>query len=674
MALLASTMAGTDTGHRQAPIGASAQAAVPAAAMPTIEIDFRLTASATDIGSTGTSGPATIAASASTVGVADSNIWSLNAAGVDQDLSEMQSIGVTSVRLPIPWTFIEPQNGTYDWSQMDMIINAAQARGISIVGTITGNPSWDGKAGVGQPNAQAYAGFAAAVASRYSTQISAFEIWNEENSQGFFAGSQAAAAYTAVLKAAYTAIKAVDPTATVIAGGLASVANIPGINESPENFLSKILADGAAGYFDAIAYHPYNLETQLSAGAGLAESPLNQLNALRADLNSYGLNGIQIWATEYGEPTTPGLATTAQQAAYIENFVVEWQALSKTLNLGPAFLYTVRDSASGALNDESNYGLFYSDGTPKPAALVVAQLEYDLKNNLPLPSLDSTIYTLTPGQQVAVALSEVIQWMKLPLTTTVEGLARLVAGAALSTVEALPPVNAALAAVAAVLNAVGEVAPVKAAVAAVTAVIHALGTATNHIESAVTAAAVNTVINSVNAVVSTTQAVGPAVQAAARALAAAAHNTELTVAAAINGTAATVAAAVHNTALTMAAAINGTQATMAAAARGNQLPVSPPAKTAATAKLVSATAASAVTNSAVTNSATTNSAASPSDTTPARPAATGEGTDKGDKVKGDKGKEAKSASAATTAVQTTGKHRRDDGHRGSSDGPGRHRK
>ncbi|MGB8407104.1 MAG: cellulase family glycosylhydrolase [Mycobacterium sp.] len=662
MALLASMLAGTDTVHRHAPVGASAQAAAPAAAMPTIEIDFRLTASATDIGSTGTSGSATIDASASTVGVADSNIWSLNAAGVDQDLSEMQSIGVTSVRLPIPWTFIEPQNGTYDWSQMDMIINAAQARGMSIVGTITGNPSWDGKAGVGQPNAQAYAGFAAAVASRYSTQISAFEIWNEENSQGFFASSQAAAAYTAVLKAAYTAIKAVDPTATVIAGGLASVANIPGINESPENFLSKILADGAAGYFDAIAYHPYNLETQLSAGAGLAESPLNQLNALRADLNSYGLNGIQIWATEYGEPTTPGLATTAQQAAYIQNFVVEWQALSKTLNLGPAYLYTVRDSASGALNDENNYGLFYSDGTPKPAALVVAQLEYDLKNNLPLPSLDSTIYTLTPGQQVAVALSEVIQWMRLPLTTTVEGLASLVAGAALSTVEALPPVNAALSALAAVLNAVGEVAPVKAAVAAVTAVIHALGTATNLIESAVTAAAVNTVINSVNAVVSTTQAVGPAVQAAARALAAAAHNTELTV----------------------AAAINGTQATMAAAARGNQLPASPPAKTAATAKLVSATAASAVTSSAVANSATANSAvatsatansaASSADTTPARPAATGKGTEKGDKDKGDKGNEAKSASAAPTAAQTTGKHRRDDGHRGSSDGPGRHRK
>lgn len=708
VAMIASTMVGADVGHRHAPSVTAPAQAISAMAMPTIEIKFKLTATETSTGTTGTS---TIVDSASTIGVADSNIWSLNAAGIDQNLDELQSIGVTSVRLPIPWTYIESQSGTYDWSQMDTIISAAQARGMSVVGTITGNPAWDGTIGSGQPNVQAYANFAAAVASRYSTEISAFEIWNEENSQGFFSGSNSAAVYTAVLKAAYTAIKAVDPTATVIAGGLAAVANIAGLNQSPESFLSQILADGAAGYFDAIAYHPYNLATQLSEGSSLAESALNQLTALRAALNSYGLSGIAIWATEYGEPTTPGLASPTQQAAYISNFVIEWQALSKTLNLGPAYLYSTRDIASGTLNDENNYGLFYTDGTPKPAALVVAQLLYDLKNNLPLPSLASTIYTLTPGQQVAFVLSEALQWAQMPLTTAA-GFAAAVAGAALSTIEAIPPVNMALAAVGAVLNAVQQIPEVKAAVAAVAAAINALGEVGNHVQLAVTTAAFNTVINTVNALASMSQAVGPAVQAAVSALATAAHNTELTVAAAINGAGATLAAAMHSTELTVAAAINGTAATTttasakpvaaaattpsASTASASSITAIPTATVASPAVTVSAAAVSAAAASSTTATSDATSAATPSpaadsssDTTSSGSASTTKTTtDSSTPSKPSKGKKPKSttATAATSAAAATsdtagtsdtkagGKHRRDDNQRGDSSGPGKHRK
>lgn len=623
MTLVASTLTGSDGAH-QPPVArvaaASATPAPSAPAIPTIEIRFKLTASESDIGTD----------SATAIGVADSNIWTLDAAGVDQNLDELQSIGVTSVRLPIPWMYIEAQSGTYDWSQMDTIVAAAQARGISIVGTITSNPSWDGTTAIGQPDAQAYASFAAAVASRYSTQISAFEIWNEENSQGFFAGSNSAAAYTAVLKAAYTAIKAVDPTATVIVGGLAAVATIAGLEVSPQKFLNAILADGAAGYFDAIAYHPYNFGTQLSEGAALAESPLNQLNALRAALNAYGLSGIQIWATEYGEPTTPGMATPTQQAAYIANFIVEWRALSKTLNLGPAYLYTTRDSASGAFSDEANYGLFYTDGTPKPAALIVAQLEYALQNNLPLPSLESTISTLTPGQRVAFALSEILQWTKLGLTTA-SGFAKYIAGAALSTFEALPPVNAALGAIGALLNAVGAVGPMKAAMNAVTSVVNALNIFRDRVAAAATTATFNTIIRTVDAVVG----VGA------------------TVAAAISGRRTTSAVAIASSAVKSASGTPvATSATGSASAAASPAKVvqadTDPTVTAAPAAVADTTAASG-------DAKTAKHAARQAKTAPSTAAATA------------------TTAPTTTANQKAGKHRRDDGHRGSDNGPGRHR-
>lgn len=639
VALLASSLALPEFVHQDPPVSITEVSAPATAAsaksMPTIEIRFKLTASETDTASVN-------ADSATTIGVADSNIWNLTEGGIAQNLDELQSIGVTSVRLPIPWTYIEAQSGTYDWSQMDTIIAAAQARGMSIVGTITGNPSWDGTTAIGQPDPQAYASFAAAVASRYSTQISAFEIWNEENSQGFFNGANSAAAYTAVLKAAYTAIKAVDPTATVVVGGLASVATIAGLEDSPQKFLNAILASGAAGYFDAIAYHPYNLGTQFAAGAPLAESPLNQLNALRTALNAYGLSGIQIWATEYGEPTTPGLAIPAQQAAYIANFVIQWQALSKALNLGPAYLYTTRDTASGALNDEANYGLFYTDGTPKPAALVLAELEYDLQNNLPLPSLASTIYTLTPGQQVAFVLSEVLQWTRMGVST-VTGFAKFIAGAALSTIEALPPVNAALGAVGALLNAVGAVGPIKAVAAAVTLALKAFGTFGQHVESAVTEATFRTIIKTVDAVV---------------------------------GVGATVAAAINAT--------RTTPATATASSAIDSPSAKPEARSTVDSALVPTSAApsAADTPSVAAVKGTQSDADSSTTVAPADTDATVSSDSSKTAKRAARHHKAKSSTVATattsqtsTATQKAGKHRRDDGHRGGSgNGTGRHRK
>ena len=647
--LVASALAGSDSSHRHAAAAPAtavpAPAATPATAMPTIEIRFKLTASESAIS----------ADSATTIGVADSNIWNLDAAGVDQNLDALQSIGVTSVRLPVPWMHIETQSGTYDWSQMDTIVSAAQARGMSIVGTITGNPSWDGTVAIGQPDAQAYASFAAAVASRYSSQISAFEIWNEENSQGFFSGSNSAAAYTAVLKAAYTAIKAVDPSATVVVGGLAAVATISGLEQSPQKFLNAILANGAAGYFDAIAYHPYNLGTQLSEGAGLAESPLNQLNALRAALNAYGLNDTQIWATEYGEPTTPGTASPDQQASYIANFIVTWQALSKTLNLGPAYLYTTRDTASGALSDEANYGLFYTDGTPKPAALIVAQLEYALQNNLPLPSLESTISTLTPGQRVAFVLSEVLQWTKLGFTTA-SGFAKYLAGAALSTFEALPPVNAALGAIGALLNAVGAVRPMKTAVGAVASVLNALTAFRDRLVAAATTATFNTIIKTVDTMVG----VGT------------------TVAAAMSGKQATSATAVAASAVDSgsAKAAAGSTHTSTTTAEPDATTTAPGSMT--TAASDSAPAATAV-KAAQSDTDATTAAASDSSDTDATASSDNTKTAK-HAARHKKTKSSAAAATATTAHATTtthkvGKHRRDDGQRGAStNGPGRHRK
>ena len=78
-----------------------------------------------------------------------------------------------------------------------------------------------------------------------------------------------------MLKRAYVEIKAVDPTATVLAGGTAPAPDDPsGRDMSPVTFLRNIYANGGKGYFDAFAHHPYSFPC-----SPLADGELERLHA-----------------------------------------------------------------------------------------------------------------------------------------------------------------------------------------------------------------------------------------------------------------------------------------------------------------------------------------------------------------------------------------------------------
>lgn len=309
--------------------------------------------------------------SSQTVGVADAYLYSLDQTDLVAQLNEIRSLGVTDLRIVVPWIYIQPTSAAaYDWSKMDNVVNTARSMGFSMTASITMNPPWDGTPLVGAPNPNAYATFASAVAQRYGSSIGAYEIWNEPNAVTFLAPSDPGA-YTAMLKAAYTAIKAVAPSATVIAGVLGAVTTVPGLSLSPQQFLAGMYADGAQGFFDALSFHPYNYTLPFSAGAGVANSPLEQVQALYALMAANGDGLKKIWATEYGTATSPGGISQLQQAQMLQDFVTAW---SKLPFAGPAFVYTANDANSGWLLDDNNFGLFTTNGIPKLAAHTLATL------------------------------------------------------------------------------------------------------------------------------------------------------------------------------------------------------------------------------------------------------------------------------------------------------------
>jgi polysaccharide biosynthesis protein PslG len=242
---------------------------------------------------------------------------------------------------------------------------------------IDGCPAWAAAAGTGgdvsPPPASAaqYAAFAARVAGRYAPEgVRMFEIWNEPNNAEFWSPRADPAAYTADLKAAYASIKAVDPSAWVISGGLAPELN-DRTNIAAVTFLQAMYADGAKGSFDAVGDHPYSypaLPDTYEPWSGWSQMAQTS-PSLRSVMTSYGDAAKQIWITEVGAPAGgPGGVSEAAQATALTQAIKDARTTSW---IGGIYLYTWQDGGTDPDSYKDWFGLLTVGGTPKPAYAAV---------------------------------------------------------------------------------------------------------------------------------------------------------------------------------------------------------------------------------------------------------------------------------------------------------------
>jgi VCBS repeat-containing protein/YVTN family beta-propeller protein len=310
---------------------------------------------------------------ATTVGITTQQMYFYSQADTDKAMAVLKAAGVDTIRLWIPWAGVEPTDGTYDWDAIDRMVTAADANGIKLLAAVNSTPDWAAVPGqpylAGQPtDLSTYGEFIGAVATRYQGQIAAYEVWNEPNYHGFWSPTDATQ-YTALLKIAYTAIKEADPNALVIAGSVAAANETPGGSAiNPVTFLTAMYAAGAAGYFDAISFHPYQYATEFSAGEGHAGMPITMAEQMYAVMVANGDGNKKIWVTEYGEPSSA--VGEDEQAAYIADFLRTWRTLEFA---GPAFIHTLVDYSDDSAT-EASMGLIHQDWTAKPALAAVTQV------------------------------------------------------------------------------------------------------------------------------------------------------------------------------------------------------------------------------------------------------------------------------------------------------------
>ncbi len=290
------------------------------------------------------------------------------------DLDHVRGMGAKWVRVPFNWISIETQRGQYNWAPVDRVVAAANARHLHIEAVVSYTPQWArpaGRPGTDPPtNLNDYANFMSKIVARYAPRgVHTWEVWNEPNIASMWTPKPNAAAYTALLKKAYVAIKRSDRKSVVLTAGLSPAYNAPdGSQNSPVTFTRSIYRNHGGHSFDALALHPSTYPYRSTYRASW--SAFQQAPQMHRIMQTFGDAKKKIWATEIGFPTgTSNVSVSEQtQAKDLVESLRAWNAYSFA---GPVFVYSMRDEGPDRTDHYQNFGLVHTSGTPKPAYLAL---------------------------------------------------------------------------------------------------------------------------------------------------------------------------------------------------------------------------------------------------------------------------------------------------------------
>lgn len=286
-------------------------------------------------------------------------------------MAEAQKLHAQIVRLEASWARLQPSGPQFSptaLAEVDNVVRGAAAHGLRVILLLQSTPCWassappsiesgctagnaNGAASWPPSNPSDFGAFAAALAQRYGSALAGLEIWNEPDYSGeqYLAGPNKAEHYAAILKAAYVAVKAVQPGVPVLAGA------IVGPNG---NFLDALYADGIKGYYDGLAVHFYTLTVA-------------SVHVIREVQQQNGDN-TPIWLDEFGWPSCWPHEPIEQEQACVPpsvqgaNFVNMTRTLAALPYVAAEVFYKFHDTPT------EQFGVLGTDGTRKPSFAAVA--------------------------------------------------------------------------------------------------------------------------------------------------------------------------------------------------------------------------------------------------------------------------------------------------------------
>jgi hypothetical protein len=184
-----------------------------------------------------------------------------------------QRAGAKVISMDVSWSSYEP-NGPApagEWSNLDAFVNDAGHRGMKLRFQLVGFPDWARDRGDPSSAAAAWLApsspaelarwsqFVTRVVRNFGPKVTYYEIWNEENISTFWSAGPNPSQYANLLERSYLAIKAIDPSAEVMFGGLSR--NDVGFLKRTYDAIDRQFPATAVRddhFFDILGVHPYS--------------------------------------------------------------------------------------------------------------------------------------------------------------------------------------------------------------------------------------------------------------------------------------------------------------------------------------------------------------------------------------------------------------------------------
>jgi hypothetical protein len=246
---------------------------------------------------------------------------------LDEQMGVMAQSGVESIRITRAWNELEPSRGNFRFAQLDRMVGTAARHGLQTLINVTSTPRWASS----KPNSPdayrlpprdngTYAELMRELVLRYGptgtywqanptvprVPVRQWQIWNEPSGEAHWKPRPWAPSYTRLLRAAYTAIHAVDRGAEVASGPLVATGTY-----TQWRAMSDLLRAGARRYLDVVSVHPFTNDS--TSAAKSAKRVLEIVRLVRQRMNKGGARRVPIILTEMTWPASLGKAPKGAQ-------------------------------------------------------------------------------------------------------------------------------------------------------------------------------------------------------------------------------------------------------------------------------------------------------------------------------------------------------------------------
>ena len=298
-------------------------------------------------------------------------------ASVDRICRCLSADGLGTMRVGFSWGAVQEKRGkAYDFSAFDRIFDCAARHGLRILPLLKGPPGW------ARPvwrHLDDWREFVGAFVERYGDRIGSVEIWNEENTKGFWKNPRQVGTwqdpyvedYVDLLKVSYETVKSVRPSVRVAIGGFSGV---------PMRYIRKLYAAGANRYFDVMNVHPYSRPL---APEGSFDTRIEEL---RAFMDAHGDAHKPIRVSEVGWPTH---RVRAEHPELLAEGLLKARPDKKVWRIAYAQFEPGVDDPDGSL-------LKVLEGTLPAGSRIVPMEQADLAAALPRGEFDAVLMPLLP--------------------------------------------------------------------------------------------------------------------------------------------------------------------------------------------------------------------------------------------------------------------------------------